>query len=125
MASRDLPIIIASGGAGLILLLTTPVILRFVHSRSPTGYSTLSDISSSNTVYKDEDGTATLDSEAAYSSKSSKVIVYMATPLGFAASLASAVLSTIRPVKTVSTQPLLVIDWINFTAWVRDLRHLQ
>lgn len=126
MFSRELlPIVITTSGAGLILLLTLHSILPLIRFRPSSGYHPLSDVSNSHIIYKDEDGTATPDSEAVYSGKLAKIIICIATPLGFAASLASAVLSTVHQIKTLSTQRLLVTDWITFAAWVHAPRYLQ
>ena len=118
MAGRELlPIFIGSSGAGLILLLTLPSMQRLFRSRSPSAYDTLSNGHDINSLYEDDDGTATPHSEAAYSDRVVKINICVATSLGFAASLASAVLSTVLA-KTLPTQLLLFEDWINFAVWV-------
>jgi hypothetical protein len=118
MASRELlPIAISSSGTGFVFLLTLPSITRLLRSRAPNGYTILPGIQDSNSLYEDKDGAATLDSEAAYSSKTVKIIICVVAALGLAASLASAVLSTVlanaRP-----TRLSLMQDWMNFVAWV-------
>ena len=110
-----LSIILGSVGVGLILFLTLPSVWRLVRaSRSGklNGYLALSD------VYQDKDGTATKDSEAAFADKLPKTTIYVATVIGFAASIASAILSTIWSSTLYSSDFLLIVDWINVSAWV-------
>jgi hypothetical protein len=118
MASHELlPIAISISGTGFILLLTLPSITHLLCFRAQNGYTILPGIQDNNSLYEDEDGAATLDSEAAYSSRTVKIVICVVTTLGLATSLASAVLSTVlanaRP-----TQLSLIQDWMNFTAWV-------
>lgn len=118
MASHELlPIILGSVGTGVILLLALPSITSLFSSRTSTGYKILPGSHDINSLYEDEDGTATPDSQAAYSSRRVKIIICVFTALGFSASLSSAVLSTFIA-NTRSTQLLLTQDWINFAAWV-------
>lgn len=118
MASHELLLIaISSSGTGFILLLTLPSIIRLLRSRAQNGYTILPGIQDSNNLYEDEDGAATLDSEAAYSSRTVKIFICVVTALGFATSLASAVLSTVLANARL-TRLSLIQDWMNFTAWV-------
>jgi uncharacterized membrane protein YphA (DoxX/SURF4 family) len=114
-------VVLCSIGTGFIFLLTLPSILRSFRSLASTGFYVLPGRQASNALYKDEDGTATPESQAEYSSATVKIIICVVTALGFATSLASAVLSTVLA-NTHVTQALLIQDWTVFADWVRALR---
>ncbi|KAH0538545.1 hypothetical protein FGG08_004878 [Glutinoglossum americanum] len=112
-----LPIIAGGGGAGIVFFITLPSILRLLRSQSPRGYSALSGDYDGKCLYEDEGGTATVESEAAYSDRMPKIFIYVTTLLGFSASVVSAILSTVRPTTSLPPRLLITIDWINFASW--------
>jgi hypothetical protein len=118
MFNLELFSIILSGIiTGLIFLLTLPSIPRLIYYRSQNRYNILSGRDDINAIYEDEDGAATPDSQAAYSSRKFKIIIGLVAALGFVSSLASAVLNSVL-VDTRTTPLLLVQDWTNVAAWV-------
>lgn len=64
--------------------------------------------------YEDEDGVATEESEAAFSTKIQCVLILLFALIGFAVSLVSSVLATLR-----EDARLPVESWLQFAAWVR------
>ena len=69
-------------------------------------------------LYEDEDGTATEETQQAYSDKLPKVLVAVTTAVGLLISLGLAVFGAVRPY-----DPLFVEAWMSFGAWVRRLLH--
>jgi hypothetical protein len=113
MFSLELLSIIIS--TGLIFLLTLRPIPRLIYYRTPNRYNTLSGRDDINAIYEDEDGAATPDSQAAYSSRKVKIIIGLVAALGFTSLLSSAVLNTVLAA-TRSTPLLLVHNWTNVAA---------
>jgi hypothetical protein len=112
-----LSIILSSISTGLIFLLMLPSTPRLIYFRTPNRYNILSGRDDINAIYEDEDGTATPDSQAAYSSRKVKIIIGLVAALGFASSLVSAVLNTVLAA-TGTTLLLFVQNWTNVAAWV-------
>lgn len=67
-------------------------------------------------LYEDEDGTATEETQHAFSDKPPRVLVAVTTGVGLLISLALAVFGAVRPHGS-----LFVEAWIAFGAWVRTL----
>ena len=118
-----LSVVVASVGAGLVVFLTLPSIWRLARTSSRPSKLNGYHVAHSG-VYQDKDGTATEESEAAFSDKLPKVIIYAATILGFATSITSAVLSTVWLTAPFSPSSSLIVDWINVFAWVRPFSSL-
>lgn len=64
-------------------------------------------------LYEDEDGPATVESQAAYTDFPQRVILVAASLVGLLDSLASAILTTRRP-----SLSLTVEQWLQFATWV-------
>ena len=110
-----LPAILSTSiGTTLVLLLTLPSIWNlarvFGSSKKRNGPIALQD------VYQDEDGTATEESQAAFSDSTPRTVLNLATLLGLCVSIGSAVISIIWRGSTASTW--ILSTWVNVAAWV-------
>ena len=118
----SLSVLLSSGiGAVIVFLITLPSIWRlgrlFGSSKKHNGPIALED------VYHDEDGSATEDSQAAFSDWLPRTVLYLSTMLGFAASIGSAVLSIVWESSTASAW--LPSSWMNVAAWVKTFHELR
>jgi uncharacterized protein YqhQ len=109
ISSQAASLLTGSVGLFLIALLTTPAIYTIVSrlvSRRQASDST-------RQLYQDEDGTATEESEKAFSDKIQRFSIAVLSVIGFLASLALAVLVTINTPRT-----FFVEHWLQFAGWV-------
>ena len=108
-------------GTALVLLLTLPSIWNlacvFRSSKDRKGPIALQD------VYQDEDGTATKESQAAFSDWIPRIVLNLATLLGFGVSVASAVLGILWRSSIVENWPLST--WVTMAAWVNTFHKLH
>lgn len=101
----------AVGLAGLVLvfLLTLPSLIGIVaHFREPKTKST---------IYEDEDGVATEESMAGYSTLVPKLLLSILTALGLLTAIALGILATVN----VDEDPMCVENWLNVAQWVIGL----
>lgn len=109
-------VVLGSVDTGLVLLLTLPSVWRLgqaLRTAKSVGQISLQH------VYSDRDGTASEETEASFNDTLPKAFFYGATFLGFAASIASAVFSTVWSSTVFSQSFLLATDWTNAFAWVK------
>ena len=104
-----------AGLTALIVLffLTVPTFLKlFENVRSklkPTDYEDV------HKLYEDEDGAATEESQKEYSAALPKYLVLSSTIIGFLASTATAVITTVMPMTT-----MYLNNWLLFSSWVHQ-----
>ena len=115
MAKESLILLLSSSiGLALVLLITSPTIWRLVRifgsSAKRNGPIALQDL------YQDEDGTATEDSQAAFSDWLPRTVFYLASTIGFTASMGSAVCIAVWDESVVNVW--LLCNWANTVAWV-------
>lgn len=77
---------------------------------------------SSPTLYEDEDGVATEESMAHFSTKRQFVVIFFAAPIGIAASFGLAVWATV--LKPSFSDLIIVQLWLLFASWVRVPDHV-
>lgn len=92
----------------LIAIFTIPVIWRFAKNIRST--KTIKE----DEIYQDEDGKATEESMAKYSTKRSFILIFLGTALGVASSFALAVIATIESMNIKNS----TIIWLLFWSWV-------
>jgi len=100
-------------GCFLIVLASHPslfTIFNIASSRVQHGHDENSEL------YEDEDGTATEETQQAFSDKLPKVLILVTSSLGLLFSLALAVFGSTRP-----RSSLIFERWLAFGAWVRIL----
>lgn len=95
----------------LVAVFTIPVIWRFAKSIRSTK------IIKEDEIYQDEDGEATEESMAKYSTKRHFIVIFVATGLGVASSFALTIVSTINDINYGT------IIWLLFWSWVCAINH--
>ena len=90
-------------------ILSIPASIQYVKriQRRKSQYSEVSD------VYADKDGTATEESQEAFSDFVPRLILILTSAVAAVDALAAAVIATIRP-----QLPLAVDPWLQFASWV-------
>ena len=119
---------LAAGGTGVcvLTLISVPSVIRLAKdalecvrsasSPSTRGYQALSeDGDASKSLYEDEDGVATKESELEYSTKIPIITTIICSVVGLVASTLSAVLGL---KSTQLPEFVLIGNWLNFVAWV-------
>lgn len=107
-------VVLGGVGVTIILLCSLPSLLNQQSSKR-TGAIALTDL------YKDEDGTATKESEEAFEKASwlPTYIFYVGTVLGLATGIATAVYSTLGYLTSShATSGFVVNCWLDVAAWV-------
>ena len=102
MRHESLVVGVASGLA-VIALASIPAVSSFLRRRERQP-----------AIYEDGDGTSTIEAMRAYSAKIPKTAIFLLSALGCAASLAIAVLVTLR----LGKDGLFLEDWLSSVAWV-------
>jgi hypothetical protein len=114
-AEKIAPLVVAGVNVGFTLFTKVPDIGRLgtaARKYRSTGPIALKDL------YQDEDGAATLESEAAFSDQVPKFLFYLASIVGFAASTAAAVIATVNLIGQSSSALDIALFWLNFGVWV-------
>ena len=99
-------------GVAVIVFLTLPLIRRLVRNASHAKKSKI------GTLYEDDDGSATEESQTEYSVKYAQMVVCITSALGLAASLTLAILSTVRHSSMGLSPKVFALDWLISVAWV-------
>jgi hypothetical protein len=110
---------LVTGGVGcsVIALLSYPGISRILKSASRPERQGDGETPE---FYEDEDGTATEETENAFSDKLPRLLVAVTTAAGLLVSLALAVFEAVRPHGSLPVEA-----WISFAAWVRVFTSLS
>jgi hypothetical protein len=112
-------IAIAGVGAGLVLLASLPPLHLAIARASKWGKSgyvhldQLDEIDNDKQLYEDEDGTATAESEAAFSDKAPKIIITLLAAVTWVPTIVAAVWSTLQP-----GRGLVIESWLQVAGWV-------
>lgn len=102
-------------GCFLVVLASHPSLVRIVKTASSQHQRGDYD---SPELYEDEDGTATEDTQLAFSDKLPKILVLAASTIGFLLSIALAVYGSVQP-----RHSLAVEGWVSFGIWVMKPVH--
>ena len=105
--------ILPSFGLGLVAAISSPTALslyRRSRSRKVSGHQYV------NALYHDGDGTATVDSQRAFSTTKLRSLALLASVVGFALSTAAVVIETSQ-----SHRALFPESWSTLTSWVRTV----
>lgn len=98
----------------IVVATTIPTFIHIFHKirsqQKENGFEEL------HKLYEDRDGIATEESQKEYSAAIPKYIGLSSSFLGFLASIAAAVIDSIRPAEN-----LFIENWISLGSWVRHL----
>lgn len=108
------PISLACGITGLSIILLSTV--SSVYVLASTGLKTK--VRNVSQLYRDEDGVATEDSMAEYSTKIPTILICILSILGLGDAIALAVLSTLG----LTNDNYFIENWLNVASWVFMLR---
>ncbi len=106
----QISISLACGIAGLVLVLIST--FSSLYLVASTAFK--SKQPNSEKIYQDEDGVATEESIAKYSTTRTKIVICVLSLLGLGISIALAVLGTLN----LSNDGFLIQDWLNAASWV-------
>lgn len=117
MIPYDYSLVISTIATTLVLLYTIPALIdtfrNITTSRKKAGKSLFG-----KKLYEDEDGTATPESQAAFSQKWPKIIITLLNVTAFGISVAVAVMTTLK-IEETQNQKELAGQWLGVGTWVR------